>query len=155
MVVRICKKLPAFTSNFFTQSQSGWGSQRLQEALLSTRQAGPCRAGCLGPCPHGFLSPGSETPQPPWATCVSANLSSDAQREPPVSVYACCLWSCHWALLKRAWLCLTPSLVQYLYTLIKSLWAFLSPGKRVSALLCSRDASVSSSAQWPVLDCIK
>lgn len=39
----------------------------------------------------------------------------------------------------------TPSLVQYLYTLIRSPWAFLPPRKRVSALLCRRDASVSSS----------
>lgn len=36
----------------------------------------------------------------------SQNLSSHAPREPPVSVYAHCLWPCHWALLKRAWPCL-------------------------------------------------
>ena len=99
-------------------SQKGWGWREPLKVIWSNppAPAGPPRASGPGLCPDGlWVSPWTETPQPPWATCASAQLPSqqkwfpDVQRGPRVFLFVpiCAhhLWSCHWALLRRAWLC--------------------------------------------------
>jgi len=75
-------------------------------------QAGPPTASCPEPHPDGFwVSPSIETPPHLRATCASARSPSQRKKvswgsegASCVSVCACCLRSCHWASLERAWL---------------------------------------------------
>lgn len=67
-------------------------------------QAGPSRASCTGPHQDGFwMSPRTETPQPPWATCASV-WKAEIHLLWELSISAFYLLPCHWGLLTRAWL---------------------------------------------------
>ena len=74
-------------------------------------QAGSPRAGGTGPCPGGsWISPGKETPQPPWAAWARAPSPSEGRSSSScpagassASVCARCPLSCRWAPLKRVW----------------------------------------------------
>lgn len=61
------------------ESQDGWGGKWPLEVICSNPlgQARPHTAGCPWPCSGEFwMSPRTETPQPPWVTCVSAQSPS-------------------------------------------------------------------------------
>lgn len=76
-------------------------------------QAGPATARGSGLCPDTFWRfPSMEILQPPWTTCASApslsqcrNVSWCSERTSCVSGCAHCVWFCHWAPLKKTWLC--------------------------------------------------
>ena len=97
------------------ESQNSWGWNKALEVVWSNSpaQARPPEAGWPGPCPGSFLiSSRMESPQPLSATCASAwsppqwkNVFWCVEGTSCVSVCAHCFWSCHWAPLKRAWLC--------------------------------------------------
>ena len=79
--------------------------------LVQTQvQVGSPRASCPVPCPDVFwISPRMETLPPPWPTCASARLPSMgksvswcSEGTSCFSVCTHCLWSCHWAPLRRA-----------------------------------------------------
>ena len=121
------------------ESQNGVGWKGALEIIWPkpTARAGPPTAGCPGPCPDGFwISPRMETPQPPWVTFASAQSPSQWKRvswcweaTSCVSVCARCLWSCHWAPLKGAWLHLLFTLPSAFCThWWDSPWAFSSLG---------------------------
>lgn len=107
-------------------------------------QAGPPRACFPGPCPDGFgITPRMESLQPPWEICASAwsltekTVSWYSEGTSCVSVCAYCLWSWHWAPLKRVWL-------QPLYNLPTSSYThwepFLLYADETSSLsLCSQE----------------
>ena len=103
-----------------TESQSGWGWKGPLKIIWSSPpvQAGPPRASCPGPHPDGFwLSPIyshlSGQPVPVLSHPHSKKVVSwCSEGTCCVSVCAHCLWSCHWAPWKRAWLpllCTLPS----------------------------------------------
>ena len=113
--------------------------------------AGSPRAGCPGP---GWLLSISrlETAPPPRAACASAGSPSQWQGVPCcsegtswASVCAHRLWSCHWAPPERARLIPFHPPCRCLYTLVRSPWAFSTPGWRLSLrwTLSSMSMSVS------------
>lgn len=115
-----------------------------------TVQAGSPRAGCPGPCPGGiWISPRMESLQPLRATCqcpaacTTESVSWCSEGTSCVSVCAHWLWSCHWALLRRA--CLHPlcTLLSGIYAYWDPPWACSSPRWTAPALSASpnrRDA---------------
>lgn len=78
-----------------------------------TVQAGPPRTICPRPCLRWLSdisrdgdSTASLGSLCPFLATFSLSVSSCPERTPYAAVSACCLLSCHWVLLKRAWLCL-------------------------------------------------
>jgi len=89
----------------------GWKGPLWVTQSNTPAKAGSPRAGCTGPCPGGSgISPGKETPQPPWAAWARAPSPSEGRSSSScsagtssASICARCPLSCRWAPLERVW----------------------------------------------------